>query len=186
MSQPVAPGCPPRRRFLLQLACPLALAAIGLSPREADAARRERSVVLHHAHTGETLRAVYYADGRYLAEGLKAAARHLRDWRRDLAHPVDPKLLDVIWGLRQQLRTAAPVEVLCGYRSPATNAALRRRSRGVARNSLHMEGMAVDLHVPGRSLRELRAAAVKLKGGGVGYYPKSGFVHVDSGTVRYW
>ena len=75
---------------------------------------------------------------------------------------------------------------MCGYRSPATNAVLRRRSRGVARHSLHMEGMAIDLHVPGRCLRAVRNAAVGLKGGGVGYYPRSGFVHVDTGAVRYW
>ncbi len=186
MSPPPARGCLSRRLFVLQAACPLALAMVGLSPREAEAARRERSVLLHHAHTGETFKAVYYADGRYRADALKAAARHLRDWRQGVAHPVDPKLLDLVWGLRQKLQAKGPIEVLCGYRTPATNASLRRRSRGVARHSLHMEGMAIDLHVPGRSLRAVRAAAVSLKGGGVGYYPESGFVHVDTGAVRYW
>lgn len=187
MSPSAVPACLSRRRFVLQVACPLALAPlVGLSPREAEAAGRERRVLLHHAHTGETLNAVYYADGRYQADALKAAARHLRDWRQNRAHPVDPKLLDLIWGLRRKLDTKGPIEVLCGYRTPATNAALRRRSRGVARHSLHMEGMAIDLHVPGRSLRAVRAAAVSLKSGGVGYYPRSGFVHVDTGAVRYW
>jgi uncharacterized protein YcbK (DUF882 family) len=186
MSQPAARGRLPRRLFILQAASPMALALVGLSPREAEAARRERSVLLHHAHTGETLKAVYYADGRYQPDALKAAARHLRDWRQGLAHEVDPELLDLIWGMRKKLATTAPIEVLCGYRSPATNALLRKRSRAVARHSLHMEGMAIDLHVPGRSLRAVRAAAIGLKGGGVGYYPKSGFVHVDTGALRYW
>ncbi len=187
MSQSAESGCcQSRRLFVLRVVSPLALAMVGLSPREAEAARRERSVLLHHAHTGETLKVVYHADGRYQADALKAAARHLRDWRQGKAHAIDPKLLDLIWGLRRKLETKGPVEILCGYRTPATNALLRRRSRGVALHSLHMEGMAIDLHVPGRSLRAVRAAAVSLKAGGVGYYPRSNFVHVDTGAVRYW
>lgn len=187
MSQTASPISLSRRRFALQMASPVALAALGLLPLPAAAAAvRERSIVLHHAHTGETLKAVYFADGRYLPETLRAAARHLRDWRVDQSCPVDPKLLDLLWSLRRRLETSAPIEVLCGYRSPATNAMLRRKAHGVARNSLHMRGMAIDLNVPGRSLRSLRKAAISLKGGGVGYYPRSGFVHVDTGAVRYW
>lgn len=186
MSQPATSGCLSRRRFALQLAAPLALSLLGLSSREAEAAVRERSVHLHHVHTGETLRTVYYADGRYLPEALRATARHLRDWRLNQAKPIDPKLLDLLWSLRRRLDANAPIEVLCGYRSPKTNAMLRRVSRGVARNSLHMRGMAIDLQVPGRSLRTVRAAAMSLRAGGVGYYPRSGFVHVDTGDVRYW
>ncbi len=175
-----------RRRFILGFAAPLALALVGLPPRQAEAARRQRSILLHHRHTGETLGTVYFADGRYLPEALQAATRHLRDWRDGTTRPVDPKLLDLLWSLRQKLDVGAPVEVFCGYRSPETNAMLRRRSRGVARNSLHMRGMAIDFRVPDRTLRAVRAAAVSLRAGGVGYYPRSGFVHADTGDVRYW
>jgi uncharacterized protein YcbK (DUF882 family) len=175
-----------RRRFASALAAPLALGLLGLTPRQAEAARRERSLLLHHLHTGETLKSVYFADGRYLPEGIKAITHHLRDWRVDQARPIDPELPDLLWALRQRLETKAPIQVVCGYRSPATNAMLRRRSYGVARNSLHMRGMAVDLRVPDRSLRSLRLAALSLKRGGVGYYPASGFVHVDTGSVRSW
>lgn len=186
MSDVAPAGAPSRRRFLLHLAAPLALGLTGLLPREAAAAVRERSLPLHHRHTGESLRVVYFADNRYLKPGLRAAAHLLRDWRRDEVHPVDPKLLDLLWALRRKLEADGPIEILCGYRSPATNAMLRRRQRGVAKNSLHMQGMAIDLNVPGRSLKAVRKAALSLGRGGVGYYPRSGFVHVDTGPVRTW
>jgi uncharacterized protein YcbK (DUF882 family) len=165
---------------------PALLGALGLAPRQAEAALRQRALLLHHLHTGETLSSVYFADGRYLPEGLKAITHHLRDWRVDRARPIDPDLLDLLWALRQRLESTAPIQVVCGYRSPETNTMLRRRSYGVARNSLHMQGMAIDLRVPGRSLRTLRLAAMSLRRGGVGYYPASDFVHVDTGSVRYW
>lgn len=174
------------RRFVLRLAAPLALSLASLTPRPAAAAIRERALALHHCHTGESLRTVYFADGRYLPEALRAATHHLRDWRVNKAQPIDPALLDLLWALRQRLEATAPIEVLSGYRSPETNAMLRRRQGGVARNSLHMRGMAIDLRVPGRSLGTLRRAAMSLKGGGVGYYPRSDFVHIDTGPVRYW
>lgn len=186
MSHPASRRCPSRRQFVLQIASPVALAMAGLLPREAEAAQRERSLLLQHMHTGETLNAVYYADGRYLPAALAAATHHLRDWRLDLAMPVDPKLLDLLWALRTRLGSKAPVNVLCGYRSPATNAMLRRHSRAVALNSLHMQAMAIDIRLPDRSLASLRQAAAGLQAGGVGYYPWADFVHVDTGPVRYW
>jgi uncharacterized protein YcbK (DUF882 family) len=178
--------CLARRHFVLGLTVPIATALSGLPTREAEAAIRERSVLLHHRHTGEKLRTVYYADGRYLPEALRAATHHLRDWRDNTQIPIDPKLLDLLWSLRANLRTAAPVQVFCGYRSPETNAMLRRQHHGAARNSLHMRGMAIDLQIEGRPLRTIRVAAVNLRGGGVGYYPRSGFIHVDTGDIRYW
>jgi uncharacterized protein YcbK (DUF882 family) len=96
------------------------------------------------------------------------------------------RLLDVLHDLRGQLGTEAPLEVISGYRSPKTNAVLAKGSSGVARRSLHMRGMAIDIRVPGCSLKRLRAAAVAIKAGGVGFYPRSGFVHLDVGRVRYW
>ena len=175
-----------RRSFMSSLAAPLALAVVGLQPREAEAAVRQRSVQLYHCHTGETFNAVYFADGRYLPGALQAATHHLRDWRDNTARPIDPQLLDLLWSLRRTLNSTGPVQVFCGYRSPTTNAMLRRLHFGAARNSLHMQAMAVDLFVPDRPLRLVRAAAVQLKAGGVGYYPRSGFVHVDTGDIRYW
>ena len=108
------------------------------------------SVLLHHRHTGETLRSVYYADGRYQRSALDAATHHLRDWRDNTQLPVDPKLLDLLWSLRAALDTSGPIQVFCGYRSPETNAMLRRTRHGAARHSLHMRAMAIDLQVEGR------------------------------------
>ena len=175
-----------RRRFLLGLSAPLAATILPLPTRRAEAALRARSVLLHHRHTGETLRSVYYADGHYQPDALDAATHHLRDWRDNTQLPVAPKLLDLLWSLRAALDTAAPIQVFCGYRSPETNAMLRRTRHGAARHSLHMRAMAIDLQVEGRQLRSVHRAAVALRGGGVGYYPRSGFVHVDTGDIRYW
>ena len=186
MPEQALPGCLTRRRFALGLAAPLALAVAGLRPREAEAALQQRSVQLHHCHTGEVLDTAYFANGRYLPAALQAATHHLRDWRDNTARPIDPQLLDLLWSLRRTLGSKAPVQVFCGYRSPTTNAMLRRQHRGAAHNSLHMRAMAIDLFIPDRSLRVVREAAVRLKGGGVGYYPQSGFVHVDTGDIRYW
>jgi uncharacterized protein YcbK (DUF882 family) len=191
-----------RRRALFGLVAPLLL---GLTPDLAEAKTRtgrsarhaagatgadvlppERVLTLHHQHTGERLRAVYYADGRYQPETLRAVDHLLRDWRQGRTRPTDPRLLDLVWLLRRRLETDAPVEVLCGYRTPETNAMLRRTSEGVARNSLHMRAMAMDLRVPGRSLKAVHGAALALGRGGVGYYPQHGFVHVDTGPVRHW
>jgi uncharacterized protein YcbK (DUF882 family) len=175
-----------RRRLLFGLGAPLAAMLCQLPARQAEAAVRERTVQLHHRHTGETLRSTYYADGRYQPAELRLATHHLRDWRDNTHLPVDPKLLDLLWSLRTALDTAQPIQVFCGYRSPATNAMLRRTHHGAARHSLHMRAMAIDLQVDGRPLRKVRQAAVTLAGGGVGYYPRSGFVHVDTGDIRYW
>jgi uncharacterized protein YcbK (DUF882 family) len=175
-----------RRRFLRAVVPSLALSLAGMPARPANAAVPERSIELYHCHTGEMLRAVYFADGRYLPEALRAATHHLRDWRDGTELPVDPPLLDLIWSLRRALETSAPIQIYSGYRSPETNAMLRRARRGVALHSLHMRAMAIDLHVEGRPLTQVRQAAMSLGRGGVGYYPRSGFVHVDTGDIRYW
>jgi uncharacterized protein YcbK (DUF882 family) len=175
-----------RRRFLSTFALPLAVSSITLGSDPAAAAARDRSVDLYHCHTGETLRTVYFAEGRYQPEALRAVTHHLRDWRDNTELKVDPELLDLLWSLQRRLETSRPVQVFCGYRSPETNAMLRRTHRGVALHSLHMRAMAVDLRIEGRSLSKVRRAAMTLRAGGVGYYPRSGFVHVDTGDIRYW
>lgn len=185
---PVAPAPPPpaipalTRRSLLALA--LVLPGLGAAPAAAAPAVRE--LALLHRHTGESWRAVYFADGRYRHGAVQEASRVLRDWRTGQVAPIDPHLLDILHALQQRLGMRGPLEVLCGYRSPRTNAMLRRRSRAVARNSLHMQGMAVDLHFPADRLPGAHRLACALGAGGVGYYPGSGFIHVDTGPIRHW
>jgi uncharacterized protein YcbK (DUF882 family) len=110
----------------------------------------------------------------------------LRDFRTDESHPIDRRLLDLLHNLSQRVGTRAPFQVISGYRSPATNAMLRAESSGVASRSLHMQGMAIDIALQDVALADLRQAALDLQSGGVGYYPTSGFVHVDVGRVRRW
>lgn len=178
-------AAPGRRRFL-GFAAAAAFAGMSFPAAAARRLLRPRAVALHNLHTGEALNTVYWADGRYLPEAMQRVEWLLRDHRTDEVHAIDPKLLDLLVDLQARLHTHAPFEVLSGYRSPLTNAILANISDGVAQNSLHIEGQAVDLRVPGRSLNHVRAAAVSLRGGGVGYYPHSDFVHIDTGRVRYW
>ncbi|MFN8545232.1 MAG: DUF882 domain-containing protein [Candidatus Binatia bacterium] len=163
-------------------------AAVGLlmAPRLASAARQSRSVAFYNLHTSERLTVDYLVNGRYQSDALRAVNRILRDHYSGDVHPIDPGLLDVIWELRLRMESRAPYHVLSGYRSPQTNAMKAREGRGVAPHSFHMQGRAVDLFLPDRDLRLLRRAALSLRAGGVGYYPRPGFVHVDTGPVRTW
>src|SRR5579883_3369760 len=147
-----------------------------------------RTLSLHHVHTEEDITVTYKRDGRYDEEALKRLDRFLRDWRKDEEIHVDPRLLDVIWEVSREVGGDKVIYVVCGYRSPSTNAMLRRRSSGVAQFSQHTLGKAMDFYIPGASLEELRNAGLRLQRGGVGYYPSSGspFVHLDVGSVRHW
>lgn len=147
----------------------------------------ERSLSLLNTHTGDRVKQiVYWEKGSYLPEALQDINYILRDHRTDEVHSIDPITLDLMAALSRKFHANRPFEIISGYRSPQTNASLRKSSKGVAKNSYHMQGMAVDLRLPGVSLRTLRKAALDLRMGGVGYYPKSNFVHVDSGAVRSW
>jgi uncharacterized protein YcbK (DUF882 family) len=139
-------------------------------------------------HTGEKLRVEYWAEGQYLPDALAQVNHVLRDFRSGEVHPIAPQLLDLLSLLRTRLETAEPVSVISGYRSPTTNAMLRgeHEHSGVASQSLHMQGMAIDLRIAGRSLAGLHNVALAQRGGGLGYYPQSDFVHVDVGRVRTW
>jgi uncharacterized protein YcbK (DUF882 family) len=149
-------------------------------------ARYKRSLAFHNLRTGDKLDIVYWAEGKYLPEATREIARVMRDGRTDEVHAIDHGLVDLMARLRGTLRSSQPIQVVCGYRSPETNEMLRETTEGVAANSLHMYGEAVDLRVVDRPLHYVHRVAVSLKAGGVGYYPHSNFVHVDVGTVRYW
>jgi uncharacterized protein YcbK (DUF882 family) len=171
----------------------IGLAALALllgneSLQNAVAEGDTRTISLHHMHTGEDLTITYKRDGRYDEDALKQLNHILRDWRRDEEIKMDPRLLDVVWEVYREVDAKVPIQVVCGYRSPATNAMLRRRSRGVAQFSQHMLGRAMDFYIPGIPLETQREAGLRLQRGGVGYYPSSGspFIHLDVGSVRHW
>ncbi len=145
-----------------------------------------RWAVLDNLHTGERFRAVYYANGSYLPDALAEATRVMRDWRTGDQHFIDPTLFDALHAIGGRLETRKPFQIISGYRSPKTNAMLHRRSNGVAEHSQHTIGKAIDLRIEGVELSNLRAAATAISAGGVGYYPVSNFVHVDTGRVRQW
>lgn len=163
---------------------PAALASV--APSRELVSRGERSLRFLHTHTGEELDVVYWAEGVYVPESLAEISHLLRDYRNNTVKPIQPALLDVLHKLHDRLDAREPFHIICGYRSPSTNESMRERSRGVASHSLHMEGKAVDLRLPGRDLRHVRDAAISLQMGGVGYYSASDFVHVDVGKVRSW
>jgi uncharacterized protein YcbK (DUF882 family) len=147
---------------------------------------RERFVRLVNAHTGEGVETVYWRDGDYLGDPMHQVSRVLRDHLSNDVHPIDPRLIDLLADLRQSVGSSAPFQVISGYRSPRTNAWMHRHSRGVAAHSLHMRGQAADILLADADLGSLHNAALELGEGGVGYYPRSGFVHVDTGAVREW
>lgn len=145
-----------------------------------------RSLALLHTHTGETLEAVYWENGTYQPEALTGIDHLLRDFRTGESKEIDCGLLDLLHSLRSKIEATRPFHVISGYRSPNTNQMLREKSKAVASHSLHMVGKAIDIRLPGVDLRKVRDAALYLARGGVGYYPSSDFVHVDTGRVRTW
>jgi uncharacterized protein YcbK (DUF882 family) len=147
-----------------------------------------RTLTMHHIHTDEDITITYKRDGKYDEEALKKLDWFVRDWREGESTHMDPALYDLVWEASRQVGSDQPVYVVCGYRSPKTNAMLRRRSSGVAQHSQHMLGKAMDFFIPGAAIEDIRAAGLRLERGGVGYYPHSGapFVHLDVGPVRHW
>jgi uncharacterized protein YcbK (DUF882 family) len=139
-----------------------------------------------HTHTGEKLDAVYWEQGEYLPDALDEISRVLRDHRTGETHPLDVELLDTLALLGNQLELRQSYHVISAYRSPKTNEMLRKKGSGVATKSMHMDGRAIDVRVPGVELKVLHRAALNLRSGGVGYYPRSEFVHLDTGRVRNW
>ena len=148
--------------------------------------RGARRVSFRNQHTGETFSGVYRVGDKYLPDAFERINVVLRDFRSNEVFPIDPRVIDIIYTVHEMTSNSEPYEVLSGYRCPKTNAMLREASGGVAKNSLHMTGQAIDLRLPGFQTKQIKALAISLKAGGVGYYPKSDFVHMDSGDVRTW
>jgi uncharacterized protein YcbK (DUF882 family) len=174
-----------RRRFLKNAALIGAGCFLPAIARSAPA-RAEKSLSFYHTHTGEALKRVFWADGQYVPGALTEINRLLRDHRTNEVSPIDPQLLFLLERLTWLTGSNDTLHVISGYRSPQTNRTLADRSDGVSRHSLHMEGKAIDIRIPGRDLQRLRNAALSLRAGGVGFYPLSRFVHVDVGRVRAW
>ena len=172
-----------RRRVLGTAVAASAIAFIRPAPAVSFA---PRSVSLYNTHTSEWVRTVYWADGHYIREAVRDINWVLRDHHSGDVMPMNAGLLDLLGSLRHRLDTHDPFLVVSGYRSPATNHMLWLRSDGVASNSYHMKGMAIDLRCEGRDLSHVHNAALSMRCGGVGYYPRSDFVHVDCGPVRCW
>ncbi len=155
---------------------------------DATALNETRTLSFHHTHSDEDLTVTFKRDGRYDEEALKKINHFLRDWRSQDSTTMDRHLFDILWEVYRDVDGKKPIQIISAYRSPATNAMLRRRSSGVARFSQHMLGHAMDFYIPDVALEQIRAAGLRLQRGGVGFYPTSGspFVHLDTGSVRHW
>ena len=172
-----------RRRFLQAAGAALMLLPLGAAWARTPA---RRSLSFVHTHTGEQLSTVYFEDGQYRNGELARINQLLRDFRTGDVHNIDTGVLDILADLRVLADRDEPYEVISGYRSPFTNAALRRHSSGVAEHSMHLQGRAIDVRLPGFPTHRLRELALGMSRGGVGFYPQLDFVHLDNGRVRYW
>jgi uncharacterized protein YcbK (DUF882 family) len=173
-----------RRQFLRRSAALLValLPATRLSAQPATT----RSLSLVHTHTGERLSSIYFRDGAYVPAELERINHLLRDFRTGEVKAIDPAVLDILADVRTLAACEKAFEVICGYRSAQTNAMLHARSSGVAEHSLHLQGRAIDVRLPGVPTARLHDLALGMGRGGVGYYAASDFVHLDNGRVRHW
>ena len=174
------------RRGLLLWGAAFGIACRPQTARAIAEPKGERSLRFHNLHTGEKLTSTYWVEGRYVPSARAEIDFILRDFRTGDVCPIDVGLLDTLVALQGRLENQAAFGVISGYRSPKTNAALALTSGGVAKKSYHMSGLAIDVRLPGCDLKDLQRAALALRRGGVGYYPKSDFVHIDVGPVRSW
>ena len=177
-----------RRNFIKLLVCSGILSYSSKSAFAAidGIALKERSLSLFNPHTKERFEGIYWCDGDYVPNALNNINYIMRDIRTNDVKPIDTHLLDLIFSISIKLKPEAPFRVISGYRSPKTNTLLRKRGNGAAKKSYHIKGQAVDIRLPGYRTSVLRRSAYELKKGGVGYYPKRRFVHIDVGPVRYW
>ena len=177
----------PKAGYQVGLSALLLLAGAG-SVHDATALNQTRTLSFHHTHSNEDLTVTFKRDGRYDEAALKQLNHFLRDWRSQDETVMDRHLFDILWEVYRDVDAKQPIQIVSAYRSPATNAMLRRRSSGVARHSQHMLGHAMDFYIPGVPLEQIRYAGLRLQRGGVGFYPTSGspFVHLDTGNIRHW
>ncbi|WP_454632079.1 DUF882 domain-containing protein [Bradyrhizobium cenepequi] len=177
----------PKAGYQVGLTSLLLLAGAG-SVHDATALNETRTLAFHHTHSNEDLTITFKRDGRYDDDALKKLNHFLRDWRTQDETTMDRRLFDILWEVYRDVDAKQPINIISSYRSPATNAMLRRRSSGVARFSQHMLGHAMDFYIPGVPLEQIRYAGLRLQRGGVGFYPTSGspFVHLDTGSIRHW
>jgi uncharacterized protein YcbK (DUF882 family) len=177
----------PKAGYHLGLTSLLLLVGAG-SVHDATALNETRTLSFHHTHSDEDITVTFKRDGRYNEEALKQLNHYLRDWRSQEQTTMDRHLFDILWEVYRDVDGKKPIQIISSYRSPATNAMLRRRSSGVARFSQHMLGHAMDFYIPDVPLEQIRFAGLRLQRGGVGFYPTSGspFVHLDTGSIRHW
>lgn len=185
-----------RRSFLKSsavLASVLAAPAVKAASKTAPApiapppvAPNERILRLYNTHTGESVRSIFWAEGQFIPDALQDINKLLRDHRNNKISAIDPQLLVLLDKVSAQFGDHPTLHIISGYRSPESNAKLHANSSGVAKHSLHMDGKAIDVRIPGQDLAKLHKVAMAQKSGGVGYYPDSQFVHMDVGRVRYW
>lgn len=176
-----------RRRFVSRtLGLAAGLCVAGEAPALILKSETDRTLAFRNLHTNDHLECRYWTGGSYDPVALEDIAYVLRDHRAEEMAEIDTELLDLLTVVRRKLEAREPYHVISGYRSPKTNAKLRANSNGVAKKSLHMQGKAIDVRLPSVPLPELRQVALDLEAGGVGYYPKSGFVHLDVGRPRFW
>jgi uncharacterized protein YcbK (DUF882 family) len=176
-----------RRRLLHTAALIIPIVAIlPVEPVLAAINKKKRTLSFFHTHTNKKLAITYSENNRYIPSALSKINSFLSDFRSGKVHPIDPKLLDILFSLQCNTGSKGTFEVISGYRSPETNEKLRNRSNGVAKRSLHTKGQAIDIRLQDVNCKKIRDCAMALQCGGVGYYGKSNFVHLDTGRIRAW
>ncbi|MBO9428391.1 YcbK family protein [Sulfitobacter sp. R18_1] len=175
------------RRGFIKGGAAVAMAAAFPAVAQAHASSGTRALKIYNVNNRESIHATFVRDGKYDQEGIRQLNHFMRDWRNNQVHNIDLDVFEILYGIQTHLGVQeSGLHLISGYRSPATNRMLRSRSSGVAKYSLHLDGRAADIRVPGVNLWKLRETALKLRAGGVGYYTGSNFVHVDNGRVRTW
>jgi uncharacterized protein YcbK (DUF882 family) len=177
-----------RRRFLKTIAFG-SLLTIGVPDLTKAAIKyppSHKALAFQNTVTGDNLKLTYFEQGRYIKDALDEISYLFRDVRTGDMHSIDTALLDQLFDLKTLLGVRKPFHIVSGYRSPSTNAKLRKKSHAVARNSLHMQGRAIDIRIEGMETKIIRNAALAMRNGGVGYYPKADFIHLDTGEYRAW
>ena len=179
----------PSRRHFLKISASAMLTTLFAHPVLAavgPGAAEHHILSFYNIHTGEALKTCYRAHGKLIHRAVNRISHIMRDHRTGEIKPVDPKLLDLLHHLVIEIRPRSPISIISGYRSPRTNESLRKITTGVAKKSLHIQGRAIDIRIPGYQTSALRQLAINLHSGGVGYYSKSDFVHLDTGPIKVW